>query len=217
VSKGRLLGSFRELLVGLKDAVVFALLRAAGMSVAWRSVREESTDSGMSVDKNKKYLASEAAMLFEIGKGASDHTDDKAKHLMALSASLFTFLLVFARDLEPHILMVLSVVAFLLTVVLCQKILGVRVEMAPSPVAGESFRDEWARDLISSYIYNRNRHAFRVEVFRAACRWFLLGFVLAIPMLFLGQDPRVDPIAEELHGVRKALEGLSNLGWPWIE
>ncbi|OFV81029.1 MAG: hypothetical protein A2W26_08950 [Acidobacteria bacterium RBG_16_64_8] len=121
-----------------------------------------------------------AEFLWREQEAASSHTDSMFKQLLTLSSALATVVFTLLGGAQPW-LRVPAIGGLLVSVLFCLQGLGVRRESAPDTphVADPSGDQQWAEDIIAATRYNRGSHAHRVDLYRAAWRWFVLALVLA--------------------------------------
>jgi hypothetical protein len=157
----------------------FLLTRLALVTVSLRETRAEQYPVTTLVP-NHAIDKGQAEFLFTTEREDSAHTDEKVKQLLTLSSSLAAVILVFARDVRPRWIIVLLLALLVVTVFMCVGVFGVRTVNLPTveDAAKDDNDGTWAKDVIRSYAENEARHAFRVDRYRAAVRYFLLALVL---------------------------------------
>lgn len=170
------------LIVFASHGVLLFLLRLVNLAVTWPELRH----GGYSQDYHNLELsqaldAEEAVFLFHEQEKSSDHTDEKLRQLLTLGTALAALISVFGRGAFGDLL-VISVVACLLAAVLLSiaGVSGVRTHSLPglSDPQAQGAKDEWARSLITALKANANTHALRVDMYRAAVRWFVLALIV---------------------------------------
>lgn len=177
------------------DTLLWAAMRCVGIDVSRQAVHIR----GYAVDPIPAHPvdAEQAKFLFDACETANSHTDDKVKQLITVSSSLATFISVFAHDVRPRALVVIVVALLVVTVMLCLSVFGVRREMVPTledcSVNGNA--QVWAADLLRSCHANRARHFFRVDLYRAASRYFLVALFGTLGLTLL-QRPTADRLAQ---------------------
>jgi hypothetical protein len=179
----------------LVDWLLFALTRLAGVKVSIAETRNEkypTTTATPAYRVDPKH----AEFLFKIEREDSAYTDDKVKLLLTLSSSLAAIILVFARDVSPRFFVVIVLALLVAAVFLCVGVFRVQTVNLPTvEEADSSGRDAvWSADLMKSYAENEARHAFRVDRYRAAGRYFQLALLLT-PVAAAFTSPRPDPAA----------------------
>jgi hypothetical protein len=181
--------TFERVVTRVYDGVVFLLLRLMSVDATFDEVKgrcypEESAPS-------HKVDANQAELLFKVQREDSDHTDTKVRQLLTLGSSLVTIILVFARDEEPKALLATLSALLLAEVVLCIATLGIRPSAMPrledSSATGN--REQWARDLDTARRRNVGSHAYRVDCYRAATRYFLVALLMT-PVLAAFSRPK---------------------------
>lgn len=196
------------------DVTSLVLLWLVGVFIHWSDVRKQTKDVNSTINLQHVHLPKRAEFLFNRGQHQAEHTDQKAKHLLGLSSALATLLVVFAPDVDPGWLVLPSLVALLFSVLLSVTILGVRVEMIPEPESLDSDPEgsQWARDILTSYLFNRNRHLFLVDLFAASRRWLIVALSLFLVILAQHRST-LHPLAEEVsrlqHTVQNQLDTLN--------
>lgn len=177
------------------DTLLWAAMRCVGIGVSRRAVHLRSYDAdpvpAHPVDPEQ------AKFLFDACEAANSHTDDKVKQLITVSSSLATFISIFAHDVHPRWLVVVVVALLVVTVMLSLSVFGVRREMVPTledcSITGND--TVWAADLIRSCHANRASHFFRVDLYRAASRYFLAALFGTLGLAFF-QQPTADRFAQ---------------------
>lgn len=193
-------------------AAVFLLCRVALVDLAFREVRAKRyLDAKRPPDHALD--AGQAEFLFKAQREDSSHTDDKVKQLLTLSSSLATIILAFVRDVRPRWLVVSALALLFACVYLCVSVLDVRGGQGPTPGdAGQDDRDlkrGWARDLVASLYVNQRAHAYRVDRYRAAGRYFRVAFLLT-PVLAWRTVPRRDAAAE--YAAQRQVAAMQRVG-----
>ena len=152
----------------------------------------------------------QAEFLYKQQREDSAHTDDKVKQLLTLSASLTTAIMVFTRDVEPRWLVAAVMGLLIACVFLCLSVLDVRTAMMPTleDARRDDLESEWARDLLQSCLDNRRRHAFRVDRYRAAGRYFNLALLLT-PVITIFSVSRPDPTEQVARAVARVEREIS--------
>lgn len=181
-----------------------------------------------------------AEFLWTEQEAASAHTDEMTKQLLTLSSALVTVFI----TLLPWALLVLrfaAIAALLVSVVFCLQGFGVRRKSVPdTPYAMSEVGDrEWTNDLITATGYNRGSHFHRVDLYRAAKRWFMLALLLVVlaailrPAALPGADTRdacaklglakarsqsvtMAPSARAATGTASGREDLRRPGSTWV-
>ena len=185
---------------GLGRIFVYLLCRVAFIELSLKEVR---AGRYLNVKDTPTHVldSGQAEFLFKTQREDSSHTDDKIKQLLTLSSSLATIILAFVRDVHPQWLVVLVLAVLFACVYLCISVLEVRSGQQPTP--GEAaqgddaeLKNRWAHDLVSSLYVNQRAHAYRVDRYRAASRYFRLAFLLT-PVLAWQTIPRLDTAAEQ--------------------
>jgi len=169
---------------GLLDWLLLAVLKAVRVDVELADVRRraytETALQAYDID------ATEAEFLFDAAEDASKHTDEKVKQLLTVSSALTTLVSVFGREAAPR-LVIAGVALFLVVcVILCLNVLSVRKYTLPilEDRKAPNHSDVWAKDLLRSAYANRAAHFFRVDLYRAASRYFVLALVLSMVVIF---------------------------------
>lgn len=192
-------------------AALHALARIAGIEVAFseskaRTYRSRDSVVAASLD------GAHAEFLFNLQREDSTHTDDKVKQLLALSSSLAAVLLAFARDVRPQWMIVVILTLLVCAVFLCLSVLGVRTEQFPtleSPTLADG-DNSWAHDLVAAGNANAAAHAFRVDRYRAASRYFRLALLLT-PIAAVFTVARPDPserLETSITGVSRSVDRI---------
>lgn len=135
-----------------------------------------------------------ALFAFEQAEEDSDHTDSKSRQLLTLSASLATVLLVFGPAVTRTWAVVVPSVGLIATVYLSLQILAVRTIAQPIPES-VSESSSWGQDLMTARDANVAYHRYRVDLYRASRRWFVLSLIVAA-FLPLMQKERMNPQIE---------------------
>jgi hypothetical protein len=153
---------------------------------------------------NQKFDKDQAKLVFELTEAGSDHTDDKVKQLLGLGSSLVTVIALFGGGVRPRALVVFTALMLLLSIVLCVSALEVRTRVVPTadPVNDEG-EDNWARDLVQASASNRAFHAFRVDQYRAASRFFLAALLASAILALVA---RSDQSSGELNRTLQRIE-----------
>ena len=122
-----------------------------------------------------------AMLIFDQQEIGSKHTDEMAKQLLAIGGIL-TPLAVALRAPHSTVVTLMPIAALLIMVALCMRIFNVRMVSVPDPPrAGEAgSQAQWAKDLLDAAMVNGRSHALRVDLYRAAQRWFIIALVAAV-------------------------------------
>lgn len=191
----------------ITSVLVWISLRTMGVTTPWSAIRVrrkvEPTDT---VDRKESVDPERALFVYKAGVSAQDHTDDKAKHLLALASSMAAFLVVFAPAVDPTWPGIVAVGALLVCVSLCVFLLSVRKQMQPTP---EPLDDDpegytWAYDLRRSAAYNAQHHRFSVDLYGASRRWFFVALGSLSLILLLPRQADPDPIAASVDEASEA-------------
>lgn len=164
--------------VGLWNRVLWLLMRVALVTPSLREIQERKYPLAKGLPEHE-IAEAEARFLFQLAESASDHTDDKIKQLLTLSSSLVTVLALFGDRVQPRILVVIVALTLLVSVLMCVTALGVRRWAVPDvfePTGAED-SDTWARNLLQATYTNRSFHAFRVDQYRSALRYFVAALI----------------------------------------
>lgn len=176
------------------DLLLLALLWIALVPLRWRDVRLRKYDRGIASAPDHDVAPAAAELLFKTEREDSAVTDEKTRLLLTLTTSLTTIALVFGGQVQPRWLFVGLVGLLIASVLLCLSVFEVRRGMMLPTPEDSSHRDrsrEWARDLMASYYANRATHAFRVDRYRAALRYFRLALLLT-PVLAALSKRQID-------------------------
>ena len=182
----------------ITSLLVWASLRLILVTTPWSAVRaRKKVGATDDVDRRKLVAPERAEFVFNVGTAAQDHTDDKAKHLLALASSVAAFLVVFAPSIRPAWPGFVAVGTLLICVSLCVFLLGVRHHMLPTPEPKDVDSDGhvWAYDLLRSAISNEQHQRFSVDLYAAARRWFFIALFFLSLILLLPQQAEQDPVA----------------------
>lgn len=185
------LGTADAALMRLYDALLFVLARLILVEVTWEEVKDSKRPWKAPTKVPEQVNASQAKFRLEQQQKSSTHTDEKVKQLLTLSVALNAFIVAFARGLGSA--MLIGVMAFSLTasVFLCIGTLRVRPSAEPDlsdpSIDPEEFA--WAKDLILATQQEQLAHMYRVDLYRAARRWFLLAFAITPFIVALAPKP----------------------------
>jgi len=194
--------TFERIATRAYDAAVFLLLRFMSVDATFDEVKgrcypEEPAPS-------HPLDADQAELLFKLQREDSDHTDTKVRQLLTLGSSLVTIVLVFARDAQPVALLITLSVLLLAAVLLCVATLGIRPSAVPrledSSATGN--REQWARDLDAARRRNVGSHAYRVDCYRAATRYFLIALLMT-PVLPAFSAPKPAQTTDLLRALQR--------------
>ncbi|SRR6266498_550697 len=186
------------------DAVLMVLLWLALVPLRWRDVRLRKYNQVSSAAPAHPVALTQAEMLFKIEREDSAATDDKTRLLLTLTTSLATLALVFGGYVRPRWLFVVLVGLLVASVLLCLSVFEVRRGMmlpTPEDSSSEDRSSDWARDLMLSYYANRATHAFRVDRYRAALRYFRLALLLTPVLAAFSVRPTDEPAAQGSNSV----------------
>lgn len=180
-----------SVLTAALDILLTLLLWIALVPLKWNSVRLRRYDN-LYRGPDSKVEPAQAEFLFKLQREDSNATDDKVRQLLTLTTSLAAITLLFGSRVNPLALFVVLVSLLLAAVLLCLSIFEVRPGMFPTPEdsTNKETTSEWASDLMRSYYANRATHAFRVDRYRAALRYFRAALLLTpvIAVLSVGRD-----------------------------
>jgi hypothetical protein len=166
-----------------RDVLVFILARIVLVFVAFSEVRKQSRRPGERSTQLPERVAPEQAKFdHQHQEASSAHTDDKVKQLLTLATAVNTLVLAYASRVGVRLLLLAIATALTGTVFLCVSILGVRNAARPefTDATNDAEQHEWARSLAVATEFSMRAHIYRVDIFRAARRWFLLAFILAL-------------------------------------
>ena len=121
-----------------------------------------------------------AEFLWREQESATAHTDSMVKQLLTLSSALATVAFTLLGGTQPW-LRAPAIAGLLVSVLFCLQGLGVRRVSAPDTphTADPTGKQLWAEDVIAATRYNRGSHGHRVDLYRAAWRWFVIALVLS--------------------------------------
>ncbi len=186
-------------LTWIGDLFVFVLCWIGHTEPTWAEVRRRIYLDATRVPSHALDSA-QSEFRFKLQREDSSHTDDKVKQLLTLSAALSTIIVALVRDVRPRWLVVVVLAVLFACVYVCVAALGVRRDVLPglgdAGQADGSLQAAWARDLAEATVLNGRAHAFRVDLFRAAGRFFRLAFLLT-PVLGWYTVPKRDTAAEQ--------------------
>lgn len=184
-------GRADKALMRLYDAVLFGLARLILVEVTWMEVKNSSRPATPPTDIPTRVSPSQAKFRLEQQQKSSSHTDEKVKQLLTLGVALNAFIVAFAQRAGAG--MLVGILAFALTasVFLCVGTLRVRPTAEPDLSDPSSDLDEsaWARDVVSAAHQEHLAHMYRVDLYRAARRWFLLAFAGAPVIVAFAPEP----------------------------
>lgn len=149
----------------------------------------------------------QAEFLYKQQREDSAHTDDKVNQLLALSSSLTAAIAVFTLDVQPRWLVAVVMGLLIACVFLCLSVLEVRTANLPTleDANSDDLKKRWARDLLVTCFANRGRHAFRVDRYRAAGRYFTVALLLT-PIIAFFSVSKPDPTEK----ITRAVERVEN-------
>jgi hypothetical protein len=174
------------------------LVRATRAQVRDRSYEPQGSLPHYDVDEVQ------AEFLYKQQREDSAHTDDKVNQLLALSSSLTAAIAVFTLDVQPRWLVAVVMGLLIACVFLCLSVLEVRTANVPTLEDANSHdsNKRWARDLLVSCFANRARHAFRVDRYRAAGRYFTMALLLT-PIIAFFSVSKPDPTEKITRAVER--------------
>lgn len=196
--------------LGIHGCFTLILTRLARVHVTSAHIRERSYPPQGSLPLHD-IDAAQAEFQYRLQREDSAHTDDKVKQLLTLSSALASVVVVFTGDVQPRLIVAIPMGLLLASVFLCLGALGVRTINAPTleDMRRSDIKQQWAKDLLSSCFANRGRHAFRVDCYRAAARYFVLA-LLGTPVILFFSVPKPNPALESVRAIEK-LEGVLSL------
>lgn len=199
----------QESKLGVRGVLVLLLTNLVFVSVRPAQVRERAYPAQGTLPPHD-VDSDQAEFLYKQQREDSAHTDDKAKQLMTLSAALTTAIGVFARDVQPRWLVAMVAALLIACVFLCLTVLDVRTSNVPTlEAAGRAdLKEQWGRDLLWSYFANRGRHAYRVDQFRAAGRYFTLALLIT-PIITLFSEPKPEPTDNVVRAIERVEHAIS--------
>jgi hypothetical protein len=166
------------------DISLFILVRLVLVETTFAEFRSRSHGASNPPLPPGKIRPTQAHFIFEQERLADQLTDDKVKQLLALTSSLSA--LVTAIALSHFGLaadrIVLILVPLLAAVYICLGgLMDVRRYSLPtiSEASADPEEQEWVRGVIAATGFNRGSRFFRVDLYRAALRWFLLALLIA--------------------------------------
>jgi hypothetical protein len=188
----------------LEDVLVAVLIKVVGVSSSWREIRAKRYELAVFDYESLSNIDVEhAKFFFEQIQASQEKTDEKVAHLLTLSGSLAGFTSIVGAFILANLTSTLVVGALVGCVVLCLANISVRTERVPDLVdaSDERYNVDWAKELLRSANDNYGWHAYRVDIFRAARRWFLLamiGGVLLILLAWVGPAEHNTTVDDEL-------------------
>lgn len=189
--------------------VVWFLMRVVFVRTTFAQVRTRTYGPQGSLPK---YDVDEeqAEFLYRLQREDSAHTDDKVNQLLALSSSLTAAIAVFTLDVHPRWLVAVVMGLLIACVFLCLSVLEVRTANLPTleEAKGYDSKKMWAKDLLESCFANRGRHAFRVDRYRAAGRYFTMALLLT-PIIAFFSVSKPDPSEKITRAVERVEQAIS--------
>jgi hypothetical protein len=160
---------------------IFILARGVLVQIPVRHIEEHRGPSiGRTPAPDTPLSPVRAEFLWSEQQSQSAHTDSMVKQLLTLSTALATVVFTLLDGALPW-LRAPAIVGLLVSVLFCLQGLGVRRSSAPDTphFADPNGDQQWAEDVVAATRYNRGGHAHRVDLYRAAWRWFVLALILA--------------------------------------
>lgn len=176
----------------LHARALFALARCVVVDIPLRHIQEHGgAPLGFEPTPGTALDPARAAFMWNEQATASAHTDAMVKQMVTLSSALATVVFTLLGGANPW-LRSLAILGLLASVLLCLQALGVRRDAMPEvPHAiGPAGDQEWAEDLGLATRINRGAHAHRVDLYRAAWRWFVLALSVAAVAGMMRPRPR---------------------------
>lgn len=186
------------------NGVLWFLMRISSVTLTMSEVANRSNQLPKALP-NYEVSEGEAQFLFERAEVASDHTDDKIKQLLTLSSSLIAVLALFGGNVHSPTAIVIVAFPLLIAVLMCVMALGVRESALPdlSPAKRGEHSEHWASDLVIATHQNSSSHAFRVDQYRSALRYFVTALVAtAILALVVGFQEPADDVNKTLKSIQ---------------
>jgi len=125
-----------------------------------------------SIDKGQ------AEFLFALQEAATNHTDLQVRQLLTLCGTMLTLEVGLTRGNFRSSWEVVAVAGLLATLLLCIVCVQSKNYWSPEPIpelAGQSASARWYKDMYLSMKKNEFSNDSRVEVYKAARRWFLIA------------------------------------------
>jgi len=161
------------------DGALFCLVRVVLVEPTWAELRERTYHVSGPPAPPGKISPAQARFIFEQEQLSDEHTDNKVRQLLTLTSALATLVSAIALSKFGRGVVALILIPLLATVYICLGgLLGVRVYHLPT-ASVERNEQEWARDMLTATRLNRGASALRVDLYRAALRWFLLALIVA--------------------------------------
>ena len=196
------------------DAITWALLRLVFVPEAgWRELRKWRDDGVTHGDVDtsaeppewREFDREAVTFLWNLEEDASEHTDDKLKLLLTLSASLGTGVVVVTRGTDSAVPWAIGAAALVVTAYLCLAALTVRTYWTPTATKDVG---NWIRDIYSCYLGNQEAHQLRVGLLRGARRWFLVAMV-SVGLSGVTTRHHADRVADALEALNRSVAHLA--------
>lgn len=197
----RALDRLDDAATAIYDLLLFLLARVALVAVTLAEVRRNSRLAAAAPTIPSRIRPAQARFHFDQIQESSKHTDEKVKQLLTLSVALNAFLVAFARALGGGALVFTVALGLTACVFLCVGTLRVRSSALPDLQDALSDPGEhgWARDLVAAAQHQRLSHLYRVDLYRAARRWFVLALTLALAIVAAApRDASPPPVKVEI-------------------
>jgi hypothetical protein len=171
-------------LIFVFDISLFILVRLVLVDITLAEFRQRSHGVLNPPLPAGRISPSQAQFVFEQERLADEHTDDKVKQLLTLTSSLTALLTAIAVSRFGLGVSEIAVVLLplLAAVYICLGgVLDIRIHSLPTitQVGADPEDQEWARGMVSATGVNRGSRFFRVDLYRAALRWFLVALLIA--------------------------------------
>jgi len=166
------------------DVSLFILVRLVLVDMTFGEFQERSHGVSNPPLPPGKIRPNQAHFIFEQERLADQHTDDKVKQLLTLTSALATLVAAIAVSkfgLGVHRIPVILLPLLAAVYICVGGLLDVRVHSLPtlSEAGADPDDQEWARGVIAATGFNRGSRFFRVDLYRAALRWFLVALLIA--------------------------------------
>jgi hypothetical protein len=161
----------------LLDALLFAAIRSMLIEATFSEVRARAYHRPYE-PPSYRISPSQARFLYEEQKDRDQQLYDKVKQLLILTSAAAAYL---NKD-SPHAVLTLLSTPLLLVILICAADLSIRFVSVPdySDIDRDPSERQWALDLSKATHENRQRSAFRADLYRAALRWLVLGFFVIV-------------------------------------
>jgi hypothetical protein len=165
------------------DLGLFILVRAVFVDMTLEDFHERSYGASMPPLPPGRIKSDHAHFIFEQERLADQHTDDKVRQLLTVTSALAALVSTIALSkfgVAIHGVVLIGLPLLPAVYICVGGLLGIRVHSLPtvSEAGADPNDQEWARGLITATGFNRGSRLFRVDLYRAALRWFLLALLL---------------------------------------